>query len=253
MNLDKYKFPLEAMPFAAGLILNQESLSSEFSSYKLANEIHKDNSLFAGSITKDSEGSYLVQCLTEMPQTTPKMVDWWFGWHMPESERYKLWHPRDHISSKLIVDTSMFKSDKEKYIGVDSYVTEYIGKELNDLCISFKDPALFGFDELDPEKETAICAEVVSMSRKMKIASLTHYVKVHGKDSVMQSSFWLGMDLEHKNRILNLMLKPILRVKAIKSFLLNDRVAKDLYTHCSEEMNHLSKFLPSLYLDMHES
>ena len=52
-------------------------------------------------ICRNSKGAALVTCITEMPQVTPKMIDWWFGWHMPETERYKLWHPRDHISSKL--------------------------------------------------------------------------------------------------------------------------------------------------------
>jgi hypothetical protein len=38
--------------------------------------------------------------LTQMPKVTPAMWDWWFAWHGSEAQRYKLWHPRAHISSK---------------------------------------------------------------------------------------------------------------------------------------------------------
>jgi len=218
----------------------------------MASTIHRDQTPFLDSITKDSEGSYLIQCETIMPEVTPKMIDWWFAWHMPESERYKLWHPRDHVSSKLVVDTSSFETDKEKYIGIDSFVTEYIGGELNKLCISFKKPSLFGFDYLQEDKETAVCAKVVDTSRHIEIGSLTHYVKQTDHGSVMQSSFWLGKDSQHQNQILNLLIKPLLRLQTIKSFFLNDRLVCNLYIHCSEEMNHLSKFLPDLYAEMND-
>ena len=45
--------------------------------------------------------SYFVKCTTEMLNVTPEMIRWWFVWHLPSSERYKLWHPRDHISARL--------------------------------------------------------------------------------------------------------------------------------------------------------
>jgi hypothetical protein len=44
-----------------------------------------------------SEGALHVAVRTEMPGTSPAMVDWWFGWHSTEPQRYKLWHPRAHV------------------------------------------------------------------------------------------------------------------------------------------------------------
>ena len=34
-----------------------------------------------------------------MPGVTPQMWEWWFGWHGSDSRRYKLWHPRAHVSA----------------------------------------------------------------------------------------------------------------------------------------------------------
>jgi len=33
----------------------------------------------------------------ELHGVTPEMIDWWWT-HIDNSERYKLWHPEDHIS-----------------------------------------------------------------------------------------------------------------------------------------------------------
>jgi hypothetical protein len=40
-----------------------------------------------------------------------------------------------------------------------------------------------------------------------------------------------------------------MNLKKIKMILLPDKLANNLLTHCAEEMNHLAKILPQLYLD----
>jgi hypothetical protein len=40
--------------------------------------------------TRLENGQIFVAVLTKMPQVTGKMIDWWFGWHYMESQRYKL-------------------------------------------------------------------------------------------------------------------------------------------------------------------
>jgi hypothetical protein len=251
MNLDKYKIPMGELPSSVKNSIQKEIQHSDFLDFQHAYEIHKEKT-FSTGICRNSKGAVFVTCVTDIPKVTPKMIDWWFGWHMPETERYKLWHPRDHISSKLTVDTSDFKTDKEKYIHVDSYVKEYIGKELKDLCISFVEPTEFGFSELDSDKETAVCAHVKDLSRNVSIGSLTHLVIRNPKGSLMQSSFWLGMNPEHGIPFLNIIIKPLLKIKKIKTFLLPDTLALNLLIHCAEEMNHLAKFLPELYGDTHQ-
>mgnify|MGYP001335601564 CR=1 FL=1 len=112
MNLDKYKIPMGELPSNIKKSIQEEIQNCDFLGFQHAFEIHKEKTFSIG-ICRDSKGAVLVTCITNMPQVIPKMIDWWFGWHMPETERYKLWHPRDHISSKLTVDTSGFKTDKE--------------------------------------------------------------------------------------------------------------------------------------------
>jgi hypothetical protein len=46
------------------------------------------------------DGSIQVSVLTDMPNVTPLMWDWWFGWHGSHDNRYKLWHPKAHQSAQ---------------------------------------------------------------------------------------------------------------------------------------------------------
>ena len=45
----------------------------------------------------DEEGGLCVAVRTEFPHSTPDMFDWWMGWHIQSTERYKLWHPQAHL------------------------------------------------------------------------------------------------------------------------------------------------------------
>ncbi len=46
------------------------------------------------------DGSMQVSVRTDMPGVTPAMWAWWFGWHGSDTRRYKLWHPRAHLSAR---------------------------------------------------------------------------------------------------------------------------------------------------------
>lgn len=46
------------------------------------------------------DGSFAVAVRTDMPGVTPAMWAWWFGWHGCDTRRYKLWHPRAHLSAE---------------------------------------------------------------------------------------------------------------------------------------------------------
>ena len=77
------------------------------------------------------------------PGTTPEMIDWWFGWHIASTERYKLWHPQAHFFAQPRYDLSGVAglSDRERYVGNTSWVDEYIGPIPSRLAITFDDPA----------------------------------------------------------------------------------------------------------------
>ena len=115
MNLSKYKLPMDELPFGIKESLKEDIHNSEFPGFNNAYKLHREGS-FSTGICKNNKGEMLVTCITEMPDVTPRMIDWWFGWHLPESERYQLWHPKAHVSSRLTQDNSHFTTDKEKYI-----------------------------------------------------------------------------------------------------------------------------------------
>lgn len=249
MDLAKYKIPMGELPIEIQQTLKKNIKDSEFLGFKNAAQMHKKN-VFSNGIYRNRNKEILITCVTEMPEVSPRMIDWWFGWHLNESERYQLWHPQAHVSACLKQDNSQFKTDKEKYLHMNSYVKEYIGTELNHLCISFVEPEDFGFSSLNNNKETAICAHVRDMSNNISIASITHFVNQTQQGSVMQSSFWLGMNPEHTNSILTLLIRPLLESRLIKNLMITDGLAKALLTHCAEEMNHLCKFLPTLFQEV---
>ena len=251
MDLSKYIFPLSKLPSAALKVLDQEVIDQEFLDYHLSPEIV--NSHIKDGIYKNRECSYFIKCTSNMPDVKPEMIDWWFAWHLPKTERYKLWHPNDHVSAKLLQDRSNLHTDKERYIGISSYVEEYIGNEFSKLCITFKDPEEFGFDFSSKQSFTAICAEVVDMNTGIQISNILHYVESRENGCVMTSHFWIGRNLQHKNKILNFLVRSFSKMRRIKGFFINDVLANNLLKHCLEEMNHLSFFLPVLYKDITRS
>ena len=247
MNLTKYEIPLGSLPLKAEQVIKQKTIESEFLNFQYSPQILDTN--LEDGIYKNKNNSYFIQCTTNMRGVVPQMIDWWFIWHLPSSERYRLWHPRDHLSARLNSDISQEDISKKKYIGLNSYVEEYIGKKLYKLCITFEEPEGFGFKDLDHDF-TAVCASVTDTLTGVNIAKLVHYVKKEGNDSIMKSLFWMGVNLSHSNALKNFFVKMLSQIRPLKKILLNDRAAKDLLIHCYEEMNHLPKFLPSIYEDM---
>ena len=55
----------------------------------------------------------------ELKGVTPEMIDWWWD-HINNTERYKLWHPNDHISFKWE------KSPENGHVGAIQCVIETV-------------------------------------------------------------------------------------------------------------------------------
>jgi hypothetical protein len=96
--------------------------------------------VFENGYATDKDGSIAVAVKTDMPGVTPIMWDWWFGWHGSQDLRYKLWHPGAHLSARWEDG-----KDDTCYIGRNSIIKEYIGKDPLDAVIQFKSPLEFGF------------------------------------------------------------------------------------------------------------
>ncbi|MCP5055657.1 MAG: hypothetical protein GY937_02910 [bacterium] len=197
------------------------------------------------------DGTAHVAVLTQFPGATGEMIDWWFGWHGDETERYKLWHPQAHLFTQWRYERSDDSglTDRQRYIGNTSYVDEYVGPAVHRLAISFHEPRHFGLAE-ESFKEagvsTAVCARVGFSDRPVDTGYLIHLMRETPEGCEMRSRFWLGeahlRNLREENPI-----DRALGTRFVRGLLLPRRLARDLLIHCAEEMNHLASFLPALF------
>ncbi|MGW0183457.1 DAPG hydrolase family protein [Nocardia sp. NPDC003345] len=194
-----------------------------------------------------ASGAVWVAVRTEMPGVTAAMWDWWFGWHLTESARYKLWHPDAHMFAEVAADRNdRAGTDRERYIGTVSYVDEYVGPKLQQLAIAFHDPVGYGFTV--PDGHTVILGRVGSSVAPVDLGWLAHQVRPIPGGCEMRSRFYLGLyglhgiDAPHTAR-------AVQRGAAVDpgDLLPGLDLARDLLLHCGQEMNHLAGFLPELY------
>ena len=182
-----------------------------------------------------------------MPGAIPEMWDWLMGWHGVSTERYKLWHPRDHVRSAFAEDRSHVRDVRACYVGNDSHVDEYIGPDLHKLAISFRPPESFGHDpKLVDRQGTAICARTGLRNTPLNIGRLIRLVRRTDTGCEMLSRFWIGdvgfaVPLAGEVDIGSLQAPAQLRALAPPVF------GQHLLRHCAEGMNHLGMILPALF------
>jgi hypothetical protein len=189
-----------------------------------------------------ADGSATVHIHTEMPAVAPHMWHWWFGWHGSSSDRYKLWHPKAHVSARWL-DGHPFES----YIGRTSIIEEYIGQKLEKAAITFKDPCEFGLQ--NTVDQVYICARLGYSQLPIDYGYLVHQVRKTSYGAEMRSRFYIGgphIALRGSHIFGKLVSAIIRNIKTIKP-----SQAKALMLHCSEEMNHLAQILPDLYTKNH--
>ncbi|MBW2241508.1 MAG: hypothetical protein JRH01_05935 [Deltaproteobacteria bacterium] len=198
-----------------------------------------------------SDGTSHVAVLTRFPGATGEMIDWWFGWHGAETERYKLWHPQAHLFTQLRYERSDVAglSDRQKYIGNTSYVDEYVGPAIHRLAISFHEPRDFGLAEHSFKEagvSTAICARVGFSDRPVDTGYLVHLIRETPEGCEMRSRFWIG-EVRVRNLREGNPIDRVLGTRFARRSLIPRRLSRDLLVHCAEEMNHLASFLPELF------
>lgn len=204
--------------------------------------------------TRLSNGQFQVCVLTEMPGVTAEMIDWWFGWHYMENERYKLWHPRAHLSqgAERMVGDDPDLTDREKYLHNPNYASEYVGGDVYDLVLTFSEPS----DYLDADRfesagiGTAICGTVGYQGKGLDIGQLIHLIRSTDDGVEMRSRFWLGnisVTRLKENGVIN----RIVGTGMVARRATPTTLGRDMLVHCASEMNHLAGFLPSIYADYH--
>ncbi len=194
------------------------------------------------------DGGYQVSVRTDMPGVTPAMWSWWFGWHGCDTRRYKLWHPRAHLSAAW-KDGKDVKDDgrrgSQRYIGRWSLISEYIGSTMLNGAIQFVAPAEMGCPP-DGDDAVAICARLGSSDAPVDIGWFIHHIRSTQGGAEMRSRFWMGgLHIAVRNapgvasRAVRPLASPVLGNP--------ETSARNLLVHCAQEMNHLAGFLPELY------
>ncbi|KAF2174212.1 hypothetical protein M409DRAFT_16478 [Zasmidium cellare ATCC 36951] len=187
------------------------------------------------------DGTLLLAIRSEMPPNfSGEMYDFWFSWHMNDTTKYKLWHPKQHQYAATTYRTKLW--------GTTSFVSEYIGATADKISISFFDPSLLNFTTTNPSTgvETLVAAFAKTFRHTKRDATamakrgfkpwdtvLIHQVRrtPDGGGYEVRSRFWLGSWLVRRLRVVG---DP-------------EGLARDLCVHCREEMTHLGRFLPGLF------
>jgi len=196
--------------------------------------------------TITSDGAMHVNLVTEMPDVTPAMIDWWFGWHSDSPERYKLWHPKAHVHAQWASPPPAGTAGRARYVGYTSQVDEYLGSALIRGAIQFRRPEELGLVDAAVAAgvdATAVCARVGLVDLPVDLGYLAHHVAMVPGGSVMRSRFWMGGPyLAARSAPLRAAVPVAKRLVG-----LTELDARALLVHCSQEMTHLATFLPALY------
>ncbi|PHH89952.1 hypothetical protein CDD83_4868 [Cordyceps sp. RAO-2017] len=172
--------------------------------------------------TVGEDGALMVAVRTDIPEISGEAYHWWFGWHLTDPSRYKLWNPISHQYAwrhPNKMEDWKNKSLPERYIGTRSFIYEFLGKEASKLTVAFIDPKELGF-EPSKFKQQNIEAVVVGHILAGEHAAtgsdgksyLVHQVRrmQNGKRE-LRSRYWLAK--------------------------YNEQLGHDLVVHCNMEMN----------------
>lgn len=250
---------LDTLPYARFWNPDMADISAEahraVANSPMAEELFPPMEQAVGSITDaevqngftiTTDGAMHVNLATEMPEVTPAMIDWWFGWHSDSPERYRLWHPRAHVHAHWAAPPPAGATGRARYVGHTSEVDEYIGSAMIRGAIGFRRPEEFGV--LDAAvaggvSATAVCARVGLVDLPVDVGYLVHHVAAVPGGSVMRSRFWLGgPNVAARSAPLRAAVPVVRRLVG-----LNELDARAMLVHCSQEMTHLASFLPALY------
>lgn len=192
-----------------------------------------------------ADGSIQVSVRTDMPGVTPQMWSWWFGWHGCDSRRYKLWHPRAHLTARWKDGADGDRRGADRYVGRSSLISEYIGSTMMRAAIQFVSPQTMGLPA-DSGDAVAVCARLGSGDVPVDAGWFIHHVRTTENGSEMRSRFWMGgphLAVRGAPGIASRVARPV----ASRVLGASADTARDLLVHCAQEMNHLAGFLADIY------
>ncbi|CAG9990643.1 unnamed protein product [Clonostachys byssicola] len=166
---------------------------------------------------------------------TGEMYDWWFGWHLADPQRYKLWHPVAHQYAWRYPNVADWgnKTLPQRYIGSHSFINEFIGNFASKLTVNFVEPESIGFNT------SAFASQGIEA---MVVGHITneHVTNVTGNSYLMHQ-------IRRKDD----------GSRELRSRFFLEQFTEDqghqLGVHCALEMSHLATFLPKLYAEFKDT
>ena len=185
---------------------------------------------FESGVKRLADGKLYVAVLTPMPNITREMLVHWFS-TMKTFERYKMWHPLDHVSFESV--------DRPGTQGEHEYlVQENIGGKLQKLSIrGLKTDAALDTSRFDAAGVVLCRFSQFSSpaAEKNWTGHILHLARETGYGVEMRSRFWISdEELGAPPAAANEDPPP-------------DSFGISLFKHCSEEMSYLAGLLPGLY------
>ena len=149
----------------------------------------------------------------ELSGVSPEMIDWWWD-HIDNSERYRLWHPKDHKSFESEISPANVKD----HVGAIHRVVETIEGRPTTLRIRWENP-----DSIPIKAEfTHKNAASVLNNKDKPISWVLHEYHSIPNGTHLRSTFRLPAQIPN-------------------SFI------EHLRKHNIEEIGHFTEFLPRLY------
>lgn len=198
------------------------------------------------------DGVGYVAMRTALPPGPHEMAEWWFEWHPHEDIRYRIWHPKAHVSNRVdLPDHPLERS----YWDVTHHPVEDVGFGVEHLRIEFKRPEEIGFapGALERPGVAGIVGGFVGDDKKHAFHTRMVHVFLDDPETggyALRSRFWIGS-----------MLRPfgpapiagaigsLINRKAIRRAVVPREAPHGLALHCAEEFHHLAAILPDLYAE----
>ena len=149
----------------------------------------------------------------ELSRVSPEMIDWWWD-HIDNSERYRLWHPKDHKSFEWEVSPGNVKG----HVGAIHHVVETIEGRPTTLRIRWENPDSIPIKAEFKHKNAAS----VLNNKDKPISWVLHEYRSIPNGTHLRSTFRLPAQVP-------------------KSFI------EHLRKHNIEEIGYFTEFLPKLY------
>lgn len=255
-GLDEYlKRPNTPIPNDHLELLNSgaEISPNEVLDRKAINQLFNEGYLQSeNGFYRDPSGSSYVAVLTQMPQVSIDMINWWFWWHAAAGERYQIWYPEMHFD----IDADFqgkYHDDNLSYaerLHLSTHlVTEDVGMGRDEILIDFMSPVDFGFNEklLNPEQITIICARVGAPDKGVWATEMCHFVRKTDNGVEMRSRFWIGHDIYRMGGIARGLINRIVNLPPVKRTIIPKSIGINMFHHCSQEYHNLTEILPSVY------